>query len=74
MEVTSKNDLVSIVTISFNQADFLSECLTSVSKLNDHCYEHIVIDAGSSDGSLTILENFAANHSLGYDFKIRFRV
>lgn len=49
---------ISIVTISLNQARFLEEALLSV--LNQHYddLEFIVIDAGSTDGSMDIIERY----------------
>lgn len=45
----------SIVTISFNQAEFLLECMESVFSQDFHDYEYIVHDPGSIDGSREII-------------------
>ena len=46
---------LSIVTLSFNQADFLRRALDSV-RLQDYPFvEHVVVDPGSSDGSRELL-------------------
>ncbi len=49
---------VSIVTISYNQAAFLEECLQSVLSQGADDVEYIVVDPGSSDGSRNILGDF----------------
>jgi glycosyltransferase involved in cell wall biosynthesis len=51
---------ISIVTSSFNQAKYLEECLRSVKDQHHSGVEHIVMDGGSSDGSVEILREFAA--------------
>jgi glycosyltransferase involved in cell wall biosynthesis len=46
---------ISIVTVSFNQVRYLRRCLESVAAQGYPNYEHIVVDPGSSDGSLEYL-------------------
>ncbi len=50
--------LLSIVTPSFNQAGFLRQALESVLSQDYPEIESIVVDGGSTDGSLAILESF----------------
>lgn len=53
---------VSIVTVSFNQARFLSECLASVvAQKRRDLDQYVVVDPGSSDGSRDILSRRAAD-------------
>jgi glycosyltransferase involved in cell wall biosynthesis len=47
---------ISIVTISFNQMEYLGRCVESVRGQDFDDYEHIVVDAGSTDGSRDWLE------------------
>ena len=55
--------LVSIITPSFNQARYLEQALRSVQDQGYPRLEHIVIDGGSTDGSLEILERHQAKLS-----------
>ncbi len=45
---------ISVITPSFNQAEFLKECLDSVSQQTLKPIEHLVFDPGSTDGSRAI--------------------
>lgn len=47
-----------IVTISFNQAQFLEETIRSVLGQNGAEIEYIVADGGSTDGSLAIIDKY----------------
>jgi glycosyltransferase involved in cell wall biosynthesis len=52
--------LVSILTPSFNQAQFLGDCLASVRAQSYESLEHVVADGGSTDGSVALLEDAGA--------------
>jgi len=49
---------VTIVTISFNQAEFLEEAMLSVLNQSYKNIEYIVVDPGSTDGSREIIEKY----------------
>jgi len=54
---------ISIVTLSFNQAEFLEQAICSVINQSYQDIEYIVVDPGSTDGSRDIIEHYKSKIS-----------
>lgn len=50
---------ITLITPSYQQAEYLEECLASVHAQAYPDLEHIVVDGGSTDGSKAIIERYA---------------
>ena len=59
---SSKDLLVSIITPSYNQNQFLSKSISSVHSQKYKNIEHLIYDPGSNDGSLATLNRLSKEH------------
>jgi GT2 family glycosyltransferase len=50
--------LISIVMLNYNGLDYLNKTVPSILKLNYPNYEYIVVDNGSTDGSIDFIKSF----------------
>jgi len=56
------NMKVSIVTPTFNSSKEIEDCLKSISSQTYHNIEHIIVDGGSTDETLDIVEKYRGNN------------
>ncbi len=59
---------ITIVTPSFNHGPFLERTIRSVLEQDHEAVDHLVIDGGSTDDSLTTLRTYASRHDDRFDF------
>lgn len=62
MNLNSYQPKISIITPNFNYSDYLSELLNSVISQNYDNKEHIIVDDGSTDDSISIIEDYKKQH------------
>lgn len=50
---------ISIITATLNSEDTIERCIESVLAQNYDCFEHIIVDGGSTDKTLQILQQYS---------------
>ena len=53
---------LSIITPILNRSDMIEACVKNVAGQGDHIHEHIVVDGGSTDGTLELLRSLAPQY------------
>lgn len=62
---------LSIITINYNNAEGLRKTLASVATQTYANIEHIIVDGGSTDGSVDIIREYADNQVKGYRLEVK---
>lgn len=60
--MTIKVPKISVIIPSFNKKDFISKTINSIIAQNYPNFEIIIMDGGSTDGTLNIIENYAKKY------------
>lgn len=58
-EFDTEHPLVSIIIVTFNAGEHLDACLASIAEQSYPALEVIIIDGGSTDGTLDIIKNYS---------------
>src|SRR5919106_1450184 len=56
LHAASRHPLVSIITPVLNRVDTINEALTSVARQTYRPIEHLIVDGGSTDGTIRAIE------------------
>ena len=59
-----KGRLVSIITPSYNQAQFIEETINSIKSQTYSNIEHIIVDGGSTDSTINILKSYENEYNM----------
>lgn len=62
---------LSIITINYNNAEGLRKTLASVASQTYADIEHVIVDGGSTDGSVEIIREYADNQVRGERLKVK---
>lgn len=56
--------MFSIVTPTYNCAEYLEQCIISVMNQRECNFEHIIVDGGSTDGTLDIIKKYDGTYNM----------
>jgi len=56
--MSCKNPLISIITIAYNADAYLEECIRSIAQQDYSNKEYVIVDGGSTDGTLDIIKKY----------------
>lgn len=56
--------MISIVTPTYNSAEFLEECILSIKGQRRQNFEHIIVDGCSTDGTLDIIRKYEGTYPM----------
>lgn len=56
--VTPTNPLISIITVVYNSQKYLEGTIKSILRQSDNNFEYIVVDGGSTDGTVMLLKKY----------------
>lgn len=59
-----KRNLLSIVTVCFNSAQYIEDCILSIKNQSSSDYEHIIVDGGSTDETLNIIKRYEGTYNM----------
>lgn len=62
MNRDSTNLKISVITATLNRKDFLPRCIEGVARQSYPYKEHVIIDGGSADGTVELLESYARKY------------
>lgn len=56
--------MISIITPTYNSEEYLERCILSIKNQRFSDYEHIIVDGGSSDQTLTIIRKYEGTYPM----------
>ena len=61
-----EHPLISIVTVCYNGEEYIADCILSVMRQTYTNIEHIIVDGGSTDGTLDIIKKYEGKYNMRY--------